>query len=116
VVAVGKKPDRKRGARLSLRLNAAASVTITFDRARRGRKVKGKCKAGAGKGAPCTLYKRDGVLTRSLPAGTSDITLTGVLGSKKLGIGAHRITLRAAGADGRRTAAKVLTITIVEVK
>jgi hypothetical protein len=116
VVAPGGKPDRKRGATLSLRLSAAASVTITFERAKNGHRVKGRCKAGAGKGTRCTLYKRDGVLTKTLPAGTSDVKLTGVLGSRKLAAGTHRITVRATGADGKPTAAKVLTITIVKVK
>ncbi len=116
VVATGKKPDSRHGASLSLRLSAPAAVTVTFERARSGRKVKGKCKVGAKKGTRCTRYSKDGTITKSLPAGTADIALTGVLGSKKLAVGTHRVTVQAVGADGKPTAAKVLTITIVKVK
>jgi hypothetical protein len=116
VVPKGKKPDATRGSALSLRLNLSATVTLTFERVRTGRKVKGKCKPGARKGSRCTLQTPDGTLTRALPAGTSSIALTGILGSKTLAAGAHRLTVRAKGADGATTAPKVLTFTIVKAK
>jgi hypothetical protein len=116
VVPKGKKPDATHGSTLSLRLNLAATVTLTFERVRAGRKVKGKCKPGARKGTRCTLQTPEGKLTRSVPPGTSRIALTGLVGSKRLAVGTHRLTVRAKGADGRATAAKVLTFTIVKAK
>jgi hypothetical protein len=116
VVPKGKKPDATRGSSLSLRLNLAGTVTLTFERVRTGRKVKGKCKAGARKGSRCTLQTPDGTLTRELPAGTSSVALSGVLGTKTLATGAHRLTVKAKGADGATTAAKVLSFTIVKAK
>jgi hypothetical protein len=115
-VPKGKRPDATRGSSLSLRLNLAATVTLTFERVRTGRKVKGKCKPGARKGSRCTLQTPDGTLTRALPAGTSSIALTGILGSKTLAAGAHKLTVRAKGADGATTAAKILNFTIVKAK
>jgi hypothetical protein len=116
VVAKGKQPDATHGNTLSLRLNLPATVTLTFERVRTGRKVKGKCKPGARRGTRCTRQTPDGTLTRTLPAGTSRIALTGVVGSKTLAVGTHRLTVRAKGADGRSTAAKVLTFTIAKAK
>ena len=69
VVPKGKKPDATHGSSLSLRLNLPATVTLTFERVRAGRKVKGKCKPGARKGKRCTLQTPDGKLTRALPFG-----------------------------------------------
>lgn len=115
-VPKGKKPDATRGSSLSLRLNLPGTVTLTFERVRTGRKVKGKCKPGARKGSRCTLQTPDGTLTRELAAGTSSIALTGVLGTKTLAAGAHRLTVRAKGADGAITAAKILNFTIVKAK
>ncbi|MES1193498.1 MAG: PKD domain-containing protein, partial [Solirubrobacterales bacterium] len=116
VVPKGKKPDATHGSSLSLRLNLPATVTLTFERVRAGRKVKGKCKPGARKGKRCTLRTPEGKLTRPLPFGTSRIALTGVVGKKKLAIGTHRLTVRAKGVDGRSTAPKVLTFRIVKAK
>jgi hypothetical protein len=116
LVPKGKQPDATHGSTLSLRLNLPATVTVTFERIRTGRKVKGKCKPGARKGTRCTLQTPDGTLTRALPAGTARIALTGVVGSKRLAAGAHRLTVRAKGADGATTAAKVLNFTIVKAK
>lgn len=116
VVPKGKRPDATRGSALSLRLNLPATVTLTFERVRTGRKVKGKCKPGARKGSRCTLQTPDGTLTRAMPAGTARIALTGIVGSKTLAAGAHRLTVRAKGADGATTAAKILNFTIVKAK
>jgi hypothetical protein len=116
VVAKGNKPDATHGSSLSLRLNFPATVTLTFERVRAGRKIKGKCKPGARKGKRCTLQTPDGKLTRALPFGSARIELTGLVGSKKLAVGAHRLTVRAKGVDGAVTAPKVLTFTIVKAK
>ena len=112
----GTKVDATRGAALTLRVNLAATVTVTIDRARPGRKVKGACKAGARKGARCTAYTRDGVITASLPAGTGRIPISGTIGKKRLAVGPHRLTVQATGADGQATAAKTLTVTVVKAK
>ncbi len=112
----GTKVDASHGTALSLRLNLAATVTVTIDRARPGRKVKRVCRAGARRGARCTVYKRDGVITASLPAGSGRIPIAGTIRKKKLATGKHRLTVRAASADGAKTAAKTLTFTITKAK
>lgn len=114
--APGAKVDAGHGTALSLRLNLAATVTVTIDRPRPGRKVKGVCRVGARKGSRCTAYKRDGVITASLPAGSGRIPISGTIGKKRLAPGTHRLTVRAVTADGQRTAAKTLTFTITKAK
>ncbi len=112
----GAKVDAGHGTALSLRLSRDATVTVTIDRARPGRRVKGACRAGARRGVRCTAYKREGVITASLPAGSGRIPIAGTIGRKKLATGTHRLTVRAASADGAKTAAKTLTFTITKAK
>jgi hypothetical protein len=113
---VGSRVDSSHGTSLALRLSAPATVTFTFERAVAGRKVKSVCKPGAKKGTRCTMYTRDGVITRSLPAGSADVAITGLLGKQKLAIGTHRLTVQAHGTDGQTTAAKTVTFTITAPK
>jgi Tol biopolymer transport system component len=112
----GSKVDASHGTSLALRLSAPATVTLTFEREIAGRAVKGACKTGAKKGKRCTKYTSDGLLTRSLPAGSTEVGITGVLGKKRLAVGTHRLTVQARGADGQTTVAKTVTFTIIAPK
>lgn len=120
----GKKTDSSHGATLNLRLTDAATVTVTIERQRKGRKIGGRCKIGAkarakkhGKKRPaCTAYKRDGVITRTLGAGSQRIAISGMIGKKRLAPGKHRLTVRARSADGRQTATKTLNFTVLAPK
>jgi hypothetical protein len=114
VVGKGKKPDSRHGGELTLRLSAPATVTLRFQRARTGRKVKGRCRPSVRKGAKCTVYSDAGTITKKLGAGTSTIVLTGRIGSRTLATAKHRLTVSARGADGQTTSARTLTLTIVK--
>jgi Tol biopolymer transport system component len=113
---VGSKVDSSHGTSLALRLSAPATVTFTFERAVTGRKVKGVCKPGAKKGTHCTKYVRDGVSSRSLPAGSADVAITGMLGKLKLAIGTHRLIVQARGLDGETTVPKTVTFMVTAPK
>jgi hypothetical protein len=54
-----------------------------------------------------------GTSTRSLPAGKSTIAIRGGIGNVRLGIGSHRITLRAEDSAGKRSALRQLQFTVV---
>jgi hypothetical protein len=112
----GSKVDSSHGSSLALRLNAPATVTLTFERALAGRTVKGACKPGAKKGKRCTKYTLDGLITLALPAGSAEVAITGMLEKKKLALGIHRLTVQARGTDGQTTAAKTVTFTILKPK
>lgn len=112
----GARRDSRHGTTLTLRLNLPATLTLTFDRATTGRRVKGVCKSGARRGARCTSYKRGAALTRVLPAGKSSIAISGSFGRKRLRAGRYRLTVRARTSDGRIAAAKALTVTVTTAK
>jgi hypothetical protein len=97
------KAGAGQGATLTATLSAAATLTLTFERQRSGHRSKGKCVAGGGK-PKCTLYERAGTLTKSLGAGSSQIALSGRLGSKALPAGPYRLLVEAkAGGDSAKT-------------
>jgi Tol biopolymer transport system component len=112
----GKRVSSKVGTALTLRLNAAATVTLRFERSSAGRRVKGACRVGAKKGKRCTRYTRVGTITRSFAPGTSSVAISGTLGKKKLAVGAYRLSVTARGGDGKSTAAKVLSFSVTAPK
>lgn len=97
------KAGAGQGATLTATLSGAATLTLTFERQRKGHRAKGKCVAGGGK-PKCTLYERAGTLTKSLGAGSTQIALSGRLGSKVLPPGPYRLLVEAkAGGDIAKT-------------
>jgi Tol biopolymer transport system component len=104
------KPGSGQGATLTATLSTAATVTLTFERQRHGHRSKGKCVAGGGK-PKCTLYERVGSLTKSLGAGSSQIALSGRLGSKALPPGPYRLVVeaKAGGASAKNTLSFTVT-------
>jgi Tol biopolymer transport system component len=113
VVASGRKPDARHGSELTLRLSAPATVTLRFQRARTGHRSRGKCSTSAHRGSRCTIYTDAGTLTKSLPAGTSTIVLTGRVGSHALATARHRLLVTARDAAGDTATASALSLTIV---
>lgn len=90
-----KKP-KKRGAKLRVTLARSGSVKFVIDRAKRGHKKNGKCRAlskRASKGRrTCTRYVRQSSsVTLSLPGGTSSVYFTGRAGGKRLASGKYRL-------------------------
>jgi Tol biopolymer transport system component len=113
VVPRNGRPGGTRGAQLTLRLSAPATVTLLFERARRGRRVRGRCVVRARRGPRCTRYGSAGTITRALPAGTSTIAITGRFGARGLKRGAHRLSVRARSADGGSAGPRTVRFTIV---
>jgi hypothetical protein len=116
VIPQGGTPGGNRGAQLSLRLSAPASVTVQVERARKGRRVRGRCVSGARRGAPCTLYSSAGTINRSFPAGTSQLLMTGRFGSKSLPAGAYRLTVTAHSADGQTAGPRTAGFSIIRAR
>lgn len=112
VVRKGGRPGGRRGATLKLRLSAPAAVQLRFERARKGRRVRGRCDLRARRGRRCTRYSTVGTLRRQLGAGTQSIALTGRIGSRALARGLHRLQVSARAADGRASTTRTLTLTI----
>jgi Tol biopolymer transport system component len=105
-----------RGGRLRLRLSAAATVTLRFERALPGRRVGNRCAARARRGPRCTRFSAAGTLGRRLPAGRSAIALTGRVGSRTLAAGRYRLRVSARGEDGAVAKPRTLTLTILRSK
>jgi hypothetical protein len=112
----GARAGGARGGRLSLRLSAAATVTLRFERALPGRRVGNRCAASARRGPRCTRFAAAGTLRRRLPAGRSAIALTGRVGSRTLRAGRYRLRVSARGIDGAVAKPRTLTLTILRSK
>jgi Tol biopolymer transport system component len=104
------KAGAGQGATLTATLSDAATLTLTFERQRKGHRSKGKCVAGGGK-PKCTFYERAGSLNKSVGAGSSQIALTGRLGSKALAPGPYRLVVEAKSASGSTKATLSFTVT-----
>lgn len=113
VVAPGGKFDRTHGSSLSLHLNLTATVTLRFERVRKGHRVNGRCSRRAHTGPRCRIYSPVGSFSRARRAGTSKLPVTGRVGSKTLAAGGYRLTVSARTGDGRRSVRRRLTFTIV---
>ncbi len=91
-----------RGTVLSVRLSEAAKLTVTVDRRLPRRHHSHKVR-----------YRRDGVLVRSLKAGTAHISFSGRLGHRRLAVGVHRLTLVARDAAGNVSKRVTLSFTVL---
>jgi Tol biopolymer transport system component/PKD repeat protein len=112
VVIKGAKFDRRHGSTLSLSLNVAATVKLSF--ARVGRRSNGSCRLHARKGAHCSVYSGVGLITRSLSSGEHTIAVSGIVAGKALAPGTYRLTVTARA--GGRTATGQLAFTIAKVR
>jgi TolB protein len=105
------KAGAGQGATLTATLSDAATLTLTFERQRSGHHSKGKCVAGGGAKPHCTLYERAGSLNKSVGAGSSQIALTGRLGTKALSPGVYRLVVEAKSAGDSTKATLSFTVT-----
>ena len=90
-----------RAGTFSYSLNRAATVTITLDQARAGRKVGSACKKQTRKNRKkraCTLFAPVGKLTQAGAAGKNSLRFGGKLGGRKLKPGIYRATAVATAA------------------
>ena len=92
------------GTNITFMLSESATVTFSFQRARKGRRVKGKCRRATRKNRGkrrCTRYVRAGRFALDLAAGDRNVRFEGRLSSRKrLKVGRHRLTLIARDGDG----------------
>lgn len=112
VVPRGRRPSGRRGAALSLRLSADATVSLVFRRTQPGRRSGTRCVPGRRRGTRCTRVTSAGTLTQRLAAGTRQIALTGRVGSRTLARGTYQLVLSARTADGLRSGQRTLSFTI----
>jgi hypothetical protein len=104
------KPPRSTTIRF--RLSESATVTLAVNRARRGRRPKGKrCGVHAKRGHPCTVWSRARTIRRSLGAGGNGITVR----ARGLKPGRYRLVLTAADEVGNRSPSRAIGLRIVRL-
>jgi hypothetical protein len=128
--AVGRKPTavdsaRRRGARRAtprgtsfhFRLSELATVRIVLQRATKGRRAGGKCRAATRRlrhRPRCTRYLNAGTLRRrNLRLGARKVTFSGRVGRRALRRGAHRASISAIDTAGNRSHPRRLRFRIV---
>lgn len=95
-----------RGTKFRFNVTEAGSVRIQVQRARPGRRLRGRCRKPSKRlrSRPrCTRWVRVGTLTRRVPTGESRVTFSGRLGRRALHRGSHRAGLVAIDAAGNRS-------------
>jgi hypothetical protein len=123
--AVGSKSTAKiaarkrtrRGSAFRYKLSEKATVVITIERPRPGRKLGKKCKKATPKlkkKKRCTLFKRAGTLTRkNQNKGKNTTKFSGRIGKRALRPGSYRATIEATDATGNRSTVKKVGFKIV---
>jgi hypothetical protein len=106
------------GTTISFALSHTATVTLTFQRAQRGRLSGARCLAPSPKhrhGHRCTRYTAaHGSVSIAAPAGTDRISFDGLLaGGAKLASGSYRLVLSASDTSGTTSAAQHPSFTLV---
>jgi hypothetical protein len=105
------------GTRVTFRLSEAASVRFTVERARPGRRVRGRCVKPTRRNRTrrkCTRYVRQrGSFTVAAGAGETRFRFTGRLRGRKLRPGRYRLVAVATDDTGKRSAPKRARFTIV---
>jgi glucose/arabinose dehydrogenase len=95
---------RARGGIVSFRLNETATVHFTVQRARRGRKVNGRCRRdgrGDGQASRCTRWSAvSGTFRVTGKRGVTRFTFTGRVGGHRLDPGDYRLVARVRGVTG----------------
>jgi hypothetical protein len=103
----------KAGSPLSLGFSVTepGTLSVTIQRVSKGRKVKGKCKAGAHKGKRCTIYTS--LATQSFAvAGAGKLAIPTKVKGKKLARGNYRLLVTPVDASGNRGAAHTVNFKI----
>jgi hypothetical protein len=102
------------GTTLQFAPSEPARVTVKIERRLSGRRVRGRCRAGAHAGKRCKLFKSAGrSLTRQGLQGPNTIAFSGRLGRKALTIGTYRALITATDAAGNRSRTAKLGFVIV---
>jgi hypothetical protein len=97
---------------LRFRLSEAAVVTVAVDRARQGRRPKGRaCSPRAKRGRRCIAWSRARTIRRSADAGQNGIALR----ARGLRPGRYRVLLTATDEVGNRSARRTLPLRVVRL-
>jgi PKD domain len=97
---------------VSFRLSEAATVTLTTDRVRKGRRPKGRaCSTRAKRGRPCSVLSRARSIKRSAQAGENRISVR----ARGLKPGRFRLMLTAADEVGNRSPRRTLGLRVVRL-
>jgi DNA-binding beta-propeller fold protein YncE len=99
--------------RLRFRLSEAATVTVALNRARPGRRSKGRaCRPLAKRGRRCTVWSRARTIRRSAGAGQNGILLR----ARGLRPGRYRVVLTATDRVGNRSPRRTLELRVVRLR
>jgi len=102
------------GTTIRVTLSQPATVRGTLVRELSGRRTGTRCTATARRGARCTIRRAAGTIAaKALGAGAGTIAFPGRVAGKPLAPGRYRLTLTAAGSDGRRSAPRTLAFTVL---
>jgi hypothetical protein len=108
--ALGKQPPG--ATTLRFRLSEAAIVTVALDRARQGRRAKGRaCGPRAKRGRRCVAWTRARRIRRSARAGPNGIALR----ARGLRPGRYRVVLTATDEVGNRSPRRTLQLRVVRL-
>ena len=105
-----------RGTAFRFRLSEAASVRIAIERARPGRRARGRCRKPSRRlrARPrCTRWVRQGALRRAGAAAANRVRFSGRLGRRSIGLGRRRAVLVATDAAGNASRAKRVSFRVV---
>jgi hypothetical protein len=108
---------QKKGSAFRYRLSERASVTITIERPKPGRRSGSRCRPSSPRlkhHKRCTRYAKLGTLSRhTSKAGRKTVKFSGRIGKKALKPGRYRATLRAKDPAGNRSAPRRITFRIL---
>jgi sugar lactone lactonase YvrE len=98
---------------ITFRLSEAATVTLTIDRARKGRRPKGStaCSTRAKRGRPCTALSRARTIKRAARPGENGISVR----ARGLKPGSYRLVLRAVDEVGNRSPRRTIGLRVVRL-
>jgi hypothetical protein len=106
------RAEPPRSTTVRFRLSEAATVTLAVNRARSGRRPKGKpCGVHAKRGRPCIAWSRARTIKRSLPAGGNGIAMR----ARGLKPGRYRLVLTAADEVGNRSPRRAIGLRVVRL-
>jgi hypothetical protein len=117
-VVVGRAKPRRRvttSTQISWRLDRAARITLTIERALPGHGVGPACRATPrGRRSNCTRYEVVGTTVKAAHAGDNAVRFAGRLGRRLLARGTYRVRAMAVDRAGHRSAERSATLIVLD--
>jgi hypothetical protein len=104
---------RRPGTAIRFTLSEPAVVTMTIERARSSRRVRGRCRPAGRSGRRCMLWRRAGRMRHAGRAGANTMRFSGRIQSRPLKAGRHRLRLIAIDAAGQRSQPRLARFTVL---